>query len=169
MADAPEPASAPDTGHGLRLLLDVREVRERMRLRLIAALPAFAGGVWLLWTSEGVLLAALALAGVVFATAWVLLARRGVAQLGGSEEHYLDIGESSLTIRAGANLRSLPWSEIRAVEIDEDRLVVQLRLRHEGSVAIEPQYGALGLRELAETLEKARKSGASLGMRLPQS
>lgn len=150
-------------------MLDVREVRDRIRLRLLAALPAFAGGVWLFWSSEGALLAAVALAGLVFATAWVLFARRSVTQIGGSDEHYLDIGETGLTIRAGAHVRSLSWSEIRAVEIDEDRLVVQLQLQREGSVAIEPQYGALGLRELAETLEKARKTGASLGMRLPQS
>ena len=172
MADAPPSAEAPDAGHGQRLMLDVREVRDRVRLRMLASLPALAGGAWLLWSSEGVLLTVLALAGLVFATVWVLLARRSVAQLAGSNDHYLDIGESSLTIRAGSVERSLAWSEIRAVEIDEDRLVVQLRLHPEGSVAVEPQYGALGLRELAETLETARKlavDGTAPGVRSPQS
>lgn len=144
-------------------------MRDRTRLRLLASLPAFAGGAWLFWSSDGALLAAVALAGLIFATAWVFTARRSVANIGGTDEHYLDIGETGLTIRAGTNVRSLAWSEVRAIEIDEDRLVVQLRLQPEGSVAIEPQYGALGLRELAETLEKARETGASLGMRLPQS
>ena len=69
-----EPAPAPNAGHGQRLMLDVREVRDRTLLRLIASLPAFAGGLWLLWIADTLLLRALALSGVVFAAIWVVLA-----------------------------------------------------------------------------------------------
>ncbi len=155
-----------------RLLLDVREVRDRTRLRLLAALPAFAGGLWLLWTGDSVLLRVLALSGLVFALAWVMLARRNIAQLGMSDSHYLDIAPDGLTIRSGAQSQTLAWSDIDAVEIDEDRLVVQLRTRatDSGSIAVEPQYGSLGLRELAETIDEARRSARPrAGMRSPQS
>ena len=147
---------APHSGQGQRLVLDVREVRDRMRLRLLATLPAFAGGAWLLGTGDTLLLRALALAGLVFAVIWVVSARRSLTQLARSEDHYLDIGPSGLTLRNGPDARSLSWSEIDAVEIDEDRLVVRLRLQGSGSLAVEPHYGSLGLRELAEAIERAR-------------
>jgi hypothetical protein len=137
-------------------VLDVREVRDRVRLRLLATVPAFAGGAWLLWTGDTLLLRALAVAGIVFAAVWVRSVRRTLAQVAHSKDHYLDIGPDGLTLGAGPAARSIPWSEIAAVEIDEDRLVVQLRLRSSGSLAVEPHYGALGLRELAETIERAR-------------
>ena len=154
-------AVAPPTGQGQRLVLDVREVRDRMRLRLLATLPAFAGGGWLLWTGDTLLLRVLAVAGLVFAAFWLRSSRRSLAQLAHSADHYLDIGPDGLTLRAGPDLRSVAWSEIDVVEIDEDRLVVQLRLRSSGSLAVEPHYGALGLRELAETIERARAGARS--------
>jgi hypothetical protein len=149
-------AVAPHTGQGQRLVLDVREVRDRMRLRLLATLPALAGGAWLLFTADTLLLRVLALAGLVFAAIWLRSTRRTATQLTRVEDHYLDIGPDGLTLQAGPDSRSIAWSEIDAVEIDEDRLVVQLRLRSSGSLAVEPHYGALGLRELAETIERAR-------------
>jgi len=152
---------APHSGQGQRLVLDVREVRDRTRLRLLATLPAFAGGAWLLWTGDTLLLRILALAGLVFAVLWLVSARRAVTQLARSDEHYLDIGAAGLTIQNGPDARSISWSEIDAVEIDEDRLVVQLRLRGSGSLAVEPHYGSLDLRELAETIERARPRAVS--------
>jgi hypothetical protein len=174
MSDLPNIAAAPDPGHGQRLLLDVREVRDRTLLRLIASLPAFAGGLWLLWISETLLLRALALSGLVFATIWVVLARRSVRQLAVAGEHYLDIGANGFRLMSGAEERFLPWSDIDAVEIDEDRLVVRLRVRGADSLLVEPQYGELGLRELAATIERGRVHAgvgtpSPVGVRSPQS
>jgi hypothetical protein len=156
-------------------LLDVREVRDRMRLRLIASFPAFAGGLWLLWIGDSLLLRALALSGLVFSTLWVALARRSIGQLLSAGNHYLDIGADGFTLMAGAEKRFVAWSEIDAVEIDEDRLVVRLRVRGADSLVVEPQYGELGLRELAETIERRRIHGtpagtpSRAGVRSPQS
>ena len=152
-----------------RLTLDVREVRDRMRLRLPAALLAFGGGVWLLWAADNSLLRVVAGAGLVFATMWVVRARTSVAQLAHADDHYLESDADGLTVRSGTQLRRLAWSEIAAVEIDEDRLVVLLRLR-DGSrpLAIEPQYGELGLYELGEWIQSARPA-QSAGVRSPQS
>jgi hypothetical protein len=152
-----------------RLLLDVREVRDRVRLRLLAALPALAGGIWLLWTTDNTLLRLLAGAGLVFATVWVVRARSSVAQLASAGDHYLETDPEGLTVRAGAQQRRLAWSEIAAVEIDEDRLVIQLRLQSGGRpLAIEPQYGELGLYELGEWIQRARPDQMA-GVRSPQS
>ena len=159
MNDATKPTGAPDAGrHGQRLMLNVREVRDRMRLRLIASLPAFAGGLWLLWIGDNTLLRLLAGAGVVFATLWLVLARRSVRQLAHAGDHSLDIGSEGLTLKNGAQSSSWAWSDIDAVEIDEDRLAVRLRVRGAAPVAIEPHYGELGLRELAEAIERARQA-----------
>lgn len=147
-----------------RLFLDAREVRDRTRLRLIATLPAMAGGVWLCWISDSWFLRAFALAGVTFGALWLLSARRGAAQLQTASEHYLDIGQEALQVCSGPGHRTLPWSEILAVEIDEDRLVTVLRLRGGDTLAIEPQYGQLALEALAERLERARKQAQACGV-----
>lgn len=146
-----------------RLFLDVREVRDRTRLRLFATLPALAGGVWLCWISDSWLLRAFALAGVTFGALWLLSARRSAAQLQTASEHYLDIGQEALQVCSGPEHRTLPWSEIEAVEIDGDRLVTVLRLRGGETLAIEPQYGQLALEALAECLERARRQAATCG------
>lgn len=154
-------------------MLDVREVRDRMRLRSIASLPALGGGLWLLWIANNLLLRVLAIAGIVFAVIWVALTRRHLTQLAHAADHYLDISPAGLTIQSGAQVRSVAWSDIDAVEIDEDRLAVRLRVQHGSAIAIEPQYGALGLRELAEMIERARTTpenrAAREGVRSPQS
>jgi hypothetical protein len=155
-------------------MLDVREVRDRMRLRLIASLPALMGGLWLLWIAENLLLRILALAGLVFAVIWVGLARRSVRQLASAGDHYLDIGDRGLTLKAGAQSRTLTWSEVDAIEIDEDRLVVRVRVRGADSLIVEPQYGELGVRELAEAIERGRVHAGGgtpspVGVRSPQS
>ncbi|HET6333995.1 MAG TPA: hypothetical protein VFG30_12325 [Polyangiales bacterium] len=175
MTEPPDPAQAPNAGHGQRLLLDVREVRDRMLLRLIMSLPAFAGGLWLLWTGDTLLLRVLALSGVVFATIWVVMARRSVRQLLRAGDHYLDIGAGGFTLMSGAEQHFVTWSDLEAVEIDEDRLVVRLRIRGADSLIVEPQYGELGLRELAATIESGRIHATQLvtpspvGVRSPQS
>lgn len=144
-----------------------------MLLRLVASLPAFAGGVWLLWIGDSLLLRLLALAGVVFSVIWVALARRSVRQLLRAGDHYLDIGTGGFTLTAGAEQRFVAWSDLEAVEIDEDRLLVRLRVTGADSMLVEPQYGELGLRELAKTIEdgRIRALGAAspVGVRSPQS
>lgn len=173
MTEAPLPAPAPDAGHSLRLFLDVREVRDRMLLRMVASLPAFAGGVWLLWIADSLLLRVLALAGVVFSVIWVVMARRSVRQLLRAGDHYLDIGTGGFTFMAGAEQRFVTWSDLEAVEIDEDRLLVRLRVTGADPILVEPQYGELGLRELAKTIEDGRIQGrgtvSPVGVRSPQS
>jgi hypothetical protein len=174
MTESAELGTAPDAGHGQRLMLDVREVRDRMRLRLLASLPAFLGGAWLVWIADSLLLRILAVAGLVFATVWVGLARRSIEQVARAGRHYLDIGTTGFTIHAGAQESYLAWSDIEAVEIDEDRLVVRLRVRGAAPLAVEPQYGGLGLRELAQTIERGRSRSVAgslpaPGVRLPQS
>ncbi len=149
-------------------MLDVREVRDRTVLRMIATLPALLGGLWLLWIADSLLLRVLAVAGVVFSVIWVGLARRSVRQVASAGDHYLDIGDRGLTLKAGAQSRSLPWSEVDAVEIDEDRLAVRVRVRGADSLLVEPQYGELGLRELAEAIERGRvHAGIGLGTPSP--
>lgn len=176
MTDTSLPAPAPDAGHGLRLMLDVREVRDRMLLRLLAALPALLGGLWLLWIANSLLLRILAVSGVVFSVFWVALARKSIRQLAIAGDHYLDIGDRGLTLRSGTQSRCLTWSEVDAVEIDEDRLAVRVRVRDADSLLVEPHYGELGLRELAETIERGRVHAGSgkgtptpAGVRSPQS
>jgi hypothetical protein len=131
---------------------------------LLATVPALVGGAWLAWIADSWLLHSLAAAGLIFATLWVVLARRSMKQLADAELHYLDIGDLTLQVRTGAQLQTLAWSDVEAVEIDEDRLVVLLRVRGAKPLAIEPMYGGLTLTELGMTLQRARQSSlASTG------
>ena len=60
----------------------------------------------------------------------------------------------SNTTSPGAEQRAIPREHVARVELDDDRLVVVLRLTTGEELAIEPVYGGLGLRELGETLQR---------------
>ena len=60
--------------------------------------------------------------------------------------------------RARAGERSVPWTRVETIEVDEERLVVRVAIEDEDDLVIEPQYGGLGAYDLAEALERARRA-----------
>jgi hypothetical protein len=157
---APPPAicAAPDTSANAsteRLWVDMDGERQAAALRLLAAVLALGSGLWLMAVADELWLRGVGLTSCGFAVLW---ARRHwkqrKSQLPG-QAHYLEIGEHHLALAEGADARSLPLSCIQAVEIDDDRLLVVLRLHDGEPWLIEPRYRGVGLRDLAERLYAA--------------
>jgi hypothetical protein len=149
MTTAQPDSSAPQP---TRLMLDTQGERTLARIRVAAAVLALISGVWLAWVEGGTWLRLTALASVAFALRWLSLQSTARATLADPQAHYLEIGADQLVIAAGAERRVIERDSVQAVELDDDRLVVVLRLSGGEELAIEPRYGDLSLRELGQVL-----------------
>lgn len=151
----------------LRLMLDVASEQSNAHLRLAAAGAATLGAAWLLWVQRAQpnwVLSAVALASVVFALRWLQSYRELRHVAATAAAHYLEITAERVTLAAGSHHRSIPVDRIRAIELDEDRLAVVLRLHTDETLVIEPIYGGLGLRELGETLQRQLATTSARGL-----
>ncbi len=138
-----------------RWAADVATERQIARVRLLAAAAAFFSGVWLLYVADAFILRALALAGCAFGGLWARQVLRKRTQSELPALHYLELGADYLAIAEGSAPRTIPLSGVRSVEIDEDRLVVVLRLDGAEPWLLEPRYRGMTLRELAEHVHRA--------------
>ena len=143
----PGAADAP-----LTLPLDISGERAQARVRVTAAWLAMAAGIWLAAVDAAVWLRVTALTSVAFSVRWLMVQRAARAALSDPTQHYLEITREHLVIAEGSSQRTIARQEIRAIELDEDRLVVVVRLLDGQAQTIEPRYGKLGPRELGETL-----------------
>lgn len=149
-----------DDSHALRLPLDVRGEHQVAALRVAASLLAVVGGIWLLALPYRVP-RVVALLGLGFG---ILFMRRALrARTLDAASHYLELGRDALRIQNGEQLQIVPWDEVQAVRVDEDRLLVAVERRAASPLEIEPRYRGLALYELGsalhEALEAARKRG----------
>jgi hypothetical protein len=149
-SDQAEPPQPP-----MRLMLDTQSERIHAHLRVAAALVALSAGAWLAWVEGRLWLRLTALASVAFALRWLTVQRAVRATLANPEAHYLEIIPGQVVIATGASQRTVSSESVQAVELDDDRLVVVLRLRSGEAVTIEPRYGDLDLRELGQALHRA--------------
>lgn len=161
------PNEAETLSDPLRLMLDVEAEQRNAHLRLAAAALAVFGGAWLLWVQRSEpnwVLIVVALAGIAFALRWLASYRKLRHVAGTAAAHYLEITAEHVTLAEGSQQRSIPREHIQAVELDDDRLAVVLRLHTAETVVIEPVYGGLGLRELGETLHRRLQIGERGGV-----
>jgi hypothetical protein len=149
-SDATETRAQP-----VRLMLDTGSERAHARLRLAAAVISLIAGVWLFWVGDQWWLRVTGLASVAFALRWISAYRTTTARGHQALAHYLEISADGVTLATGTNVQSVARNDVRAVELDDDRLLVVLRLNDGRELAIEPSYGGLGLRELGDTLQRA--------------
>jgi hypothetical protein len=157
-----DPDEADTLSAPLRLMLDVETEESNAHLRLGAAALAVLGGAWLLWverTEPNWVLILVALASIVFALRWLTAYRKQRVVTATAAAHYLEITAERVILAEGSHQRSISCERIRAIELDEDRLAVVLRLYTGDTVVIEPVYGGLGLRELGETLHRRLQIG----------
>jgi hypothetical protein len=145
----------PRSALPLRLTLDAASERAHASLRMAAAFIALGAGVWLVSVDGRFWLRLTALASMAFALRWLQVLRAARAALADGAGHYLEITDEQVIVAAGATQRTVPRDDVRAVELDDDRLVVVLRLASGEELPIEPRYGGLKLRELGETLQRA--------------
>lgn len=147
----------------LRLTLDRDEIQVTARVRLVAAVLTAAAAIWLAWVERDIWFRLLAVAGGLFAARWLVVYRNSARKLSAADAHYLEITTDRLTLADGTHQRSIPIERIERIELDEDRLVAVVRLGSGEELPIEPVYGGLGVRELAETLERYRRARSGLG------
>jgi len=150
-----DPAAAVLATQPLRLMLDTQSERMLARIRIAAALIALAAGVWLAWVEGRLWLRLTALTSVAFALRWLTSQSAARATLADPQAYYLEIAPEQVVIAAGTERRTVARSSVQAVELDNDRLVVVLRLQGGEELAIEPRYGDLNLRELGQVLHRA--------------
>jgi hypothetical protein len=138
------------------LRIDVSAERSVGVLRLVAAAIVLAGVVAIVATRPaplGYLVVALCLlVAALFARAFVLSVRR-TKNAGG---YFLRLTEKSLELSEDTRQIAVDWEQIRSVNVNQDRLVVELA-RHSGQpIQIEPRYPNLGIDELASMIEAYR-------------
>lgn len=125
-------------------------------MRAAAGAIALLAALWLLLVSGDWLLRGFGLAGVAFALLWAARYRRAQEALASPDQNYLELTSEGLTLVEQGRPKALAWAETRGVAIDEDRLQVLVLLPDGHELRIEPQYGALALRKLAEIIYQYR-------------
>ncbi|MAC27598.1 MAG: hypothetical protein CMH59_14140, partial [Myxococcales bacterium] len=106
-----------------RFELDAKAERSVGRLRLVGAIIVFVCGGVLVARGAGAVGWTLVVMAWLVGLGWIaafVRARRRVAGAGG---HYLELGDA-LRMARGAAPVEVPWGEVDAVRVDEDRLVV---------------------------------------------
>ena len=150
-----DPNPSEKAAPALRLGLDREGERDQGRMRLCAAIVALLAGAWLAWVADAWWLRLTGLASVLFSARFAQKARAARAAEQDAGAHYLEITADHVTLAEGATQRTVPREHVQAVELDEDRLIVVLRLHGGEELPIEPRYGGLPPRELGETLRRA--------------
>ncbi|HET8936429.1 MAG TPA: hypothetical protein VFN67_23455 [Polyangiales bacterium] len=147
----------------LRLMLDIAHEQTNARVRLSAAVVAAGAALWLAWVDTSVWLRVLALVSLLFAARFVASYRKVKRTATDTAAHYLEITTERVTLAEGAGQRSIPFERVTRIELDEDKIAVVLRTGDAEELSVEPVYGGLGLRELADTLQRYRQARAGLG------
>jgi hypothetical protein len=144
-------------------MLDIDNEQTSARMRLSAAVVAAGAGLWLAVVETSVWLRVAALGSLLFAARFIASYRkvRRLAQDSGA--HYLEITTERVTVAHGAEERSMRFERVTRIELDEDKIAVVLRADDAEELSVEPLYGGLGLRELADTLHRYRQAHSGLG------
>jgi hypothetical protein len=156
------PKAEHGEGNVLRLVVDARGEREIAGLRVVAAIVALIGGLWLLALPYPVP-RAFAVAGLLFAAVFLRRAMRTRTRSLDATRHYLELGRDALGLREGDATIVVPWAEVSAVRIDDDRLVVIVELRDARPLEIEPRFQGLALHELGAAIQQAFSAARSGG------
>jgi hypothetical protein len=146
-------------------MLDIAHEQTDARLRLSAAIVAMLAAVWLAWVETSTWLRLFALVSLLIAARLIRSYRKVRQTAANSASHYLEITTERVTLHNGhgAEQRSIPFERVTRVELDEDRIAVVLRTADAEELSIEPVYGGLSLRELADTLHRYGKARIGLG------
>ena len=144
-------------------MLDIEHERTDARVRLSAAVVAGAAALWLAWVERSVWLRVAALVSLLFALRFIASYRKVRRLAKDASAHYLEITTERVTLALGdgAEQQSIPFERVTRIELDEDRIAVVLRVGDAEALTVEPVYGGLGLRELADTLHRYRQARSS--------
>lgn len=146
-------------------MLDIEHEQTNARVRLSAAIVAAAAGAWLAWVETSTWLRVAALLSLLFAARFIASYRKVRRVATNRSAHYLEITTERVTLTEGLGAgekpeqKTIPFERVTRIELDEDRIAVVLNARDpDEQLVIEPVYGGLGLRELAETLHRYQQA-----------
>ena len=129
-------------------------------LRLASALVVgLCSTLLFLAAPQGGLLRILAFVGWAVAIGWFLAWRRHLKLRPSSTQWALQLNEEGLAIEKKSSTITVPWAQIEAIDVDEERLTVVLSRTGADPVPIEPCWGGLGLYDLHGLLQ-AHRQGA---------
>lgn len=144
-----------------KLELDAGAELSVRRLRLLAASVVGTMGAYLVLMTGGVprAIGACSFLAVGF---WLIASRRASQRVDNAEHYYLALDVQGLELALGAESTSVPWHEIVATEVDEDRLVVRLERADQPDIELEAQWSGLGLYGLLDEIERYRSGAKAL-------
>lgn len=142
----------------LRLDVDRRAVRDTRRLRAAAAVIAILGSVWLAATQNHWLVGGLAVLTGVYGVFWL---RRGLREQDRAlqADHHVLLDLTGITLHDGPRTTHIVWTDVAAVVVDEDRIVVSVMRSQGEPLRVEPIFGGLGVYELRDTIQRAASMG----------
>jgi hypothetical protein len=144
-------------------MLDIAHEQTDARMRLSAAVVAAGAGLWLAWVETSTWLRVAALVSLLFAVRFIASYRKVKRLAANTSAHYLEITTERVTLAEGAGQRTIAFERVTRIELDEDKIAVVLRAGDTEELSIEPIYGGLGLRELADTLHRYSQARSELG------
>lgn len=143
------------------LPLDRGAERSVATLRLVAAAAVAIGAIWLILLRPPAQVWLCVILALVASFAWIVMALGARRRLRRAEDHRLVLDAGGLALFEGENERRVAWDAVDSIETDEERLVVEVRIRDEAApIVVEPRYGGLGLVELEEAIRKAKEEAA---------
>ncbi len=139
------------------LPLDRDAERSVALLRLVAAVVVAGAAIWLALLRPAGAVWICILGSLVASLAWLGMAAAARRRLRRAQDHRLVLDPEGLALVDGDRERRAPWEAVEAVEVDEDRLVVVVRVRGEDApIVVEPRYGGLGVLDLDAAIRAAR-------------
>ncbi|MGD8859509.1 MAG: hypothetical protein PVI30_05815 [Myxococcales bacterium] len=151
---SPAPPELP-----IRFELDPRAERDASIVRGAAAAILIVAGFWTLLLPFTVP-RMVALAGLIFAGLWLLRAHRDAVAAQHPHEHFLELAADGLTRGEPGEVTTLPWQQLRGLELDEDRLVIRLHPAQGPPIVIEPRYHGIDLYDLRDLIAETWKAAS---------
>jgi hypothetical protein len=140
--------------------LAVSAERSVARFRLISAIAVLPASIYLLASPQPSAAKALASIGVLVSLGWIAAFFLARARVRDRAAFHLDLADEGMTLCLGKATTTVGWSDVRDVDVDEERLMVVIGLRDGRTVDIPPVWEGTGLYELA-AMVASRRDGAS--------
>jgi hypothetical protein len=144
------------SGTSRRLTLAVGAERAIGRFRLASAIVVLPASTYVLLGPHPFPAKALAFLGVLASIGYVVAFFRARARVRGSGAFHLDLADDGMTLCLAGRSASIGWSDIDDVDVDEERLMVVVRVHDGHTVDIPPVWEGVGLYDLAAMLRKCR-------------
>jgi hypothetical protein len=129
-------------------------------LRIAGAIGVLAGAGWLVAVHPSPRAVAFAVLGAIVGLAWIGAFVRGRRRA--RERVALHLRPDALVIEvSGEECASIPWSQVRRIRVDEERLVVRVEREGNEPLVVEPLWRGVGVHDLARAIDHARAAALS--------